>query len=103
MVTASEDHTARVWDATTGKPVTAPLKHQGAVTAAAFSADGRRVITVSKDKTARVWTLSINKDSLDDWQRLARCSPFALSNGVLIANPNPLSVCTAIVGGSAPR
>jgi WD40 repeat protein len=30
-VTASEDHTARVWDATTGEPVTVPLEHQGFV------------------------------------------------------------------------
>jgi WD40 repeat protein len=31
VVTASWDNTARVWDATTGKPVTAPLEHLAAV------------------------------------------------------------------------
>ena len=36
VVTASGDRTARVWDAMTGKPVTAPLEHQGPVTAAVF-------------------------------------------------------------------
>jgi WD40 repeat protein len=55
MITASADETARVWDATTGKPVTAPLAHHGSVTAVAFSADRTRVVTASEDGTARVW------------------------------------------------
>ena len=29
VVTASQDKTARVWDAATGQPVTPPLKHEG--------------------------------------------------------------------------
>ncbi len=29
--------------------------HEGGVTSAAFSADGKRVVTASSDKTARVW------------------------------------------------
>jgi WD40 repeat protein len=96
VVTASADNTARVWDATTGKPVTAPLEHQGPVWTAAFSPDGTRVVTASYDQTARVWTLSIDMGSLDDWRLLLRCSPYAFSDTALIANPNPLSVCTAI-------
>lgn len=87
--------------AATGKPVTPPLGHKGRVTTAAFSLDGTRVVTASFDHTARVWTLPIDMGSLDDWQRLARCSPFALVDGFLIANPNPLTACTAIPGGSA--
>jgi hypothetical protein len=61
VVTASDDKTARVWDATTGTPVTAPLEHQGAVWAAAFSPDGARVVTASDDKTARVWNATTGK------------------------------------------
>jgi WD40 repeat protein len=101
VVTASTDNTARVWDATTGKPVTAPLEHQDSVTAAAFSPDGTRVVTASNDKTARVWTLSIGMGSLDEWLLLLRCSPFAFSNTVLIAQPAPLRVCTAIATSAA--
>ena len=47
VVTASDDDTARVWDAATGRPVGAPLQHKGAVRFAAFSPDGRRVVTAS--------------------------------------------------------
>jgi len=55
VVTSSEDHTARVWDAQTGLPVTGPLKHGNQVFSAQFSPDGGRVVTASYDHTARVW------------------------------------------------
>jgi eukaryotic-like serine/threonine-protein kinase len=55
IVTTSKDHTARVWDADTGEPVSPPLRHGDTVWKAAFSPDGRRVVTASYDRTARVW------------------------------------------------
>jgi WD40 repeat protein/serine/threonine protein kinase len=55
VVTTSEDKTARLWDLSTGQPMTEPLRHDGAVVWADVSADSRRVVTVSKDKTARIW------------------------------------------------
>jgi WD40 repeat protein len=55
VVTASDDKTARIWDAETGKAIMAPLKHDGPVWHASFSADGHRVVTGCDDKTARVW------------------------------------------------
>jgi WD40 repeat protein/serine/threonine protein kinase len=55
VVTASRDHTARIWDADTGAAVTPPLRHDDIVWRAAFSPDGRRVVTASRDRTARVW------------------------------------------------
>ena len=61
VVTASEDNTARVWDAATGKPLTGALAHQGGVMSAAFSPDGTRVVTASRDKTARVWDAATGK------------------------------------------
>jgi WD40 repeat protein len=54
IVTASEDKTARVWDAQTGQPLTEPLKHEGWVGSAQFSPDGKRIVTASL-RTARVW------------------------------------------------
>jgi hypothetical protein len=54
LVTVSRSHkTARVWDASTGKPLTEPLEHREMVTAAAFSPDGARLVTAS-DRTVRV-------------------------------------------------
>jgi WD40 domain-containing protein len=55
VVTASEDQTARVWDAASGKATAEPMRHDGGVYSAQFSADGQRVVTASGDHTARVW------------------------------------------------
>jgi WD40 repeat protein/cellulose biosynthesis protein BcsQ len=60
VITASEDHTAHIWDARTAQPV-ASLPHEGAVYSAVFSADGRRVVTGSADHTARVWESATGK------------------------------------------
>jgi hypothetical protein len=54
IVTASDDNTARVWDAETGKPVGEPMHHEGWVYAASFSPDSQRIVTASRDNTARV-------------------------------------------------
>jgi dipeptidyl aminopeptidase/acylaminoacyl peptidase len=55
VVTASEDNTARVWDAQTGQALVGHLKHNGEVISAQFSPDGKRIVTASQDGTARVW------------------------------------------------
>jgi WD40 repeat protein len=56
LVTASEDKTARVWDAKTGRPLTEPLPHNAPVISARFSPDGQRIFTVTQDHTAVVWS-----------------------------------------------
>jgi WD40 repeat protein len=58
FVTGSEDFTARVWDAGTGRPLTVPFQHRDAVYDAVFSPDGRWVATASRDRTARVWDVN---------------------------------------------
>jgi WD40 repeat protein len=55
VVTASEDGTARVWDAATGAAIAVLKGHEGDVVSAAFSPEGTRVVTASSDDTARVW------------------------------------------------
>jgi WD domain, G-beta repeat len=55
VVTASQDKTARIWDARSGREVCEPLRHDGWVLSAGFSDDGTRVVTTSDDGTARVW------------------------------------------------
>jgi WD40 repeat protein len=55
ILTGSSDHTGRLWDAATGRPIGAPLQHQDSVDAVAFSPDDKTVLTGSKDETARLW------------------------------------------------
>ena len=55
IVTASEDKTARIWDAETVQPDGEPPRHNGAVRHASFSPDGRYVVTACWDNTARIW------------------------------------------------
>jgi WD40 repeat protein len=55
VIISSPDHTARVWDAATGRAISAPMPHGGAVLSARFSPDGNRLITTASDNTARIW------------------------------------------------
>jgi WD40 repeat protein/serine/threonine protein kinase len=55
VVTGSEDGTARLWRADTGRAAGAPLRHHGPVRAVTLSRDGRLVLTGSEDGTARLW------------------------------------------------
>ena len=55
IVTASDDSTARLWDAATGAQIGVPMRHEESVYSAAFSPDGTRIVTASEDKTARLW------------------------------------------------
>ena len=50
-----EANTARVYDARTGEPITPPLVNSNALYHAAFSPDGRRVVTGGWDTRVLVW------------------------------------------------
>jgi WD40 repeat protein len=62
IVTASEDRTARIWDAGTGKEVAVLKGHQEAITFVRWSPDGTRIVTLGKDRTARVWDAATAKE-----------------------------------------
>jgi len=50
--------TAQVWDATKGERVGPQLRHQAAISYAAFSPDSRMIVTASDDHTAQIWDAS---------------------------------------------
>lgn len=52
ILTASQDRTARLWDAVTGRQVMMLREHSGWVNKAQFSADGTSVLTVGNDGLA---------------------------------------------------
>ncbi|MFN9993988.1 MAG: protein kinase domain-containing protein, partial [Phycisphaerales bacterium] len=62
VVTASDDKTARLWDAQSGKELAILRGHEGEVITATFSPDGTRVVTALLDKTARVWDPQSGKE-----------------------------------------
>ena len=61
VATTDSDGTARVWNAATSQPVTAPMSHVGPVTAAVFSPDSRFLATVTSEKNARVWNVETGR------------------------------------------
>lgn len=78
IVTASDDRTARVWEATTGKPIAELKGHSAAVSSAQFSPDGQWIVTASGDKTAIVYPYEMFAP-FDDLRRLTKsfCVPAA--------------------------
>jgi WD40 repeat protein len=75
LVTAGADHTARVWNAATRKPVAVLADDPQALASAAFSPDGRLVATGDAGGLTQVWdwrrkqllgTLPTHSDSVND-------------------------------------
>ena len=56
VLTASDDHTARLWDAASGQEV-ARLKHERGCATVAVSADGTMAATAGHDDTVIIWNL----------------------------------------------
>lgn len=61
IVTASDDKTAKIWDAKSGQLRFTLSGHTDAVNSAAFSPDGKSVVTASNDGTARVYRVDLEE------------------------------------------
>ena len=63
ILTASGDHSAKVWDAQSGVGACTPLLtlsgHRSSVIHAAWSGDDKRIVTASADGTARIYFTDI--------------------------------------------
>jgi WD40 repeat protein len=58
MALTGVDGTVRVWDVETGTVVAGPLRHDSGITSAAFSPDGRLLVTRDNAGLVRVWDLA---------------------------------------------
>ncbi len=69
VLTASDDKSARIWDALSGAELRrlngGDGKDYGAVETARFSADGTRAVTSSEDKSVRIWDTTTGKELLN--------------------------------------
>ena len=65
IVTAGDDHMARLWDASSGQLIRSFAGHTDALVSAGFSPDNKRLVTSSLDDEARVWDM----DSPDTGRR----------------------------------
>jgi WD40 repeat protein len=74
VLTGSRDHTARLWDASSGEAVVAPFWHLGPVIDVAFSPCGHLVLTGSSDGTVRLWDvpkpIQGRSEAINLWARL---------------------------------
>jgi WD40 repeat protein len=52
--------TARLWSAETGDELAVLRGHESAVYHAAFSPDGKWVVTASRDSTTRLWLVNLS-------------------------------------------
>ena len=98
VVTASDDKTARVWEAQSGKLLFTLEGHQRVVLGAQFSPDSRRIVTASWDTTARVWEAQSGKllATLQGHQgvvRSARFSGFFLQRPISARRPTTMPAC----------
>ncbi len=58
IVSASEDHTLRLWEAETGAELAKLTGHTDGIRDCAFSPDGRSIVSGSKDHTVKVWSVA---------------------------------------------
>jgi WD40 repeat protein len=66
VITASEDNTARIWDAANGKELSVLAGHTARVTSVAFAPgeNPTRAVTASQDGAVKLWDTQENKEIL---------------------------------------
>ena len=76
FATAGTDRTARVWDASSGTPLSPRLYHEQTVSHAAFDAQKSRLVTTTTEGVIRVWSLDWRATALrHEWVWHVECHP----------------------------
>ena len=73
LATASEDSTARVWDAASGRELLTLKGHSRGVCSVSWSPDGQRLATGGWDGTAKVWDAA-GAEAVQQWARQDRAA-----------------------------
>jgi hypothetical protein len=94
IITASDDKTARVWDAGTGSEIKVLRGHEGSVQCAAFSPDGTRIVTASMDKSVRIWDAATGNEI-----KVLRGHEYAVYSAAF--SPDGTRIVTASFDGTA--
>ena len=58
LASGSEDHTVKLWDATSGKLLRTLEGHQGSVNSVAFDPEGGMLASGSSDRTVKLWDMT---------------------------------------------
>ena len=80
ILSASDDGTLKLWDATSGHPILSLAGHTDSVRACAFSSDGRSILSASDDGTLKLWDAASGRPILSleghtTWVRACAFSP----------------------------
>ena len=67
LATADDDGTARLRDAETGVPLSAPLPHSSAVVAITFNSTGTLLAVGTRDGTVQLWDVPTAKPRQSAW------------------------------------
>ena len=92
--------TAWIWDLSWPGPIGEPLRHQHAVAAAAFSADGKLLATWGGDQTAQIWDAATGRPI---GPRLTVDAPSRLLGSPISFSPDGRVLLTMQNGGTVRR
>jgi WD40 repeat protein len=91
LASGSEDHTAMLWDVSTGRKLQTLREHTGPVYCVAFHPDGTTLVTLAEDNLAKFWDVKTGQDhtSFDfDQGRFPKAIAFSPDGKTLVLGGN---------------